>query len=167
MVSVLTHQDVLERNVVEWDWRAVTRLCLQVATRVLGPGSTAEDAAQEAAMVAWRHRTDCQSPEAPWPWIAMIARREALRQRVAPTQVELDDEALAASPEEHQALLLRLDVRSAIAGLSEHDRALVLARYWNDLTQEQVAAVLQIPAGTVKVRLHRLREHLRPILEEP
>ena len=117
-------------------------------------------------MVAWRHRTDCQSPDAPWPWIAVIARREALRQRPNPAQVELDEDAFAAPPEEHQTLL-RLDVRRAIAGLSDHDRALVLARYWNDLTQEQVASALQIPAGTVKVRLHRLRERLRPILQEP
>lgn len=166
MVSVLTRQDVLERNAADWDWRAVSRLCLQVATRVLGPGSTAEDAAQEAAIVAWRQRTDCESPDAPWPWISVIARREALRQRVNPALVELDEEAFEAPPEEHQTLL-RLDVRRAIAGLSEHDRTLVLARYWNDLTQEQVAAALQIPAGTVKVRLHRLRERLRPILQEP
>jgi RNA polymerase sigma-70 factor (ECF subfamily) len=117
-------------------------------------------------MVAWRHRTDCQSPDAPWPWIAVIARREALRQRAGAVPVELDEDAFAAPPEEHQTLL-RLDVRRAIAGLSDHDRALVLARYWNDLTQEQVAAALQIPAGTVKVRLHRLRERLRPILQEP
>jgi RNA polymerase sigma-70 factor, ECF subfamily len=166
VVSVLTQHDVLTGNGADWDWRAVSRLCLQVATRILGPGSTAEDAAQEAAIVAWRHRTDCRSPEAPWPWIAVIARREALRQRAGASPVQLEDDAVAAPPEEHQTLL-RLDVRRALAELSEHDRALVLARYWNDLTQEQVAAVLQIPSDTVKVRLHRLRERLRPILLEP
>ena len=166
MVSVLTREVVLDGNCAEWDWRAVSRLCLQVSTRILGPGSTAEDAAQEAAMVAWRHRTDCRSPEEPWPWIAVIARREALRQQPGQSSVELEEDAATAPSEEHETLL-RLDVRRALAGLAEHDRALVLARYWNDLTQEQVAAALQIPAGTVKVRLHRLRERLRPILQEP
>jgi RNA polymerase sigma-70 factor (ECF subfamily) len=166
VVSVLTHQEVRKRNGVDWDWLDVSRFCLRVATRILGPGSTAEDAAQEAAIVAWRNRTDCRSPEAPWPWIAVIARREALRQCAGASPVALEEDAVAVAPEESQTVL-RLDVRHALADLSEHERALVLARYWNDLTQEQVAAALQIPAGTVKIRLHRLRERLRPILQEP
>lgn len=166
MVSVLTRQDPLTGSGFDWDWRDVSRICLQVATRILGPGSTAEDAAQEAAFEAWRHRGDCRSPEAPRPWIAVIARREALRQRPNSALVALDEDAEVAAPHEPQTLL-RLDVRRALADLTEHERELAIARYWTDLTQEQVAAALQIPAGTVKVRLHRLRERLRPILEEP
>lgn len=148
----------------EWDWDAVTRLCLRVATRVLGPGSAAEDAAQEAAFQAWRHCADCRSPEAPLPWIAAIAQREALRQRRGPPALGLDEETDAVVAPHEPQTLLQLDVRRALAQLSEQERALVLARYWTDLTQEQVAAVLQIPVGTVKVRLHRVRARLRPIL---
>lgn len=152
------------RSQIDWDWNAVTALCLRVATRVLGPGSASEDAAQEAALQAWRHSADCRSPDAPWPWIAAIARREALRQRPGPTVFGLDEEADAVVAPHEPQTLLQLDVRRALAQLSEQERELVLARYWTDLTQEQVAAVLQIPAGTVKVRLHRVRARLRPIL---
>jgi RNA polymerase sigma-70 factor, ECF subfamily len=163
---IVRNETILQRNGADWDWRAVSRHCLRVATRILGPGSTAEDAAQEAAMEAWRHREDCRSPEAPWPWIGVIARREALRQRPSPSLVALEDDDAVAAADEPDTLL-RVDVHRALATLSEPEQALILARYWTDLTQEQVATALQIPAGTVKVRLHRLRARMRPGLLEP
>lgn len=165
MIRVLTRHDEFLPS-VDWDWIAVSGLCLRVATRILGPGSTAEDAAQDAAFEAWRHRSQCRSPEAPWPWITVIARREALRQCAGPALVELEEADAVAATHESETLL-RLDVRRVVAALPEHERALVLARYWSDLTQEQVATALQIPAGTVKVRLHRLRARLRLGLMEP
>src|SRR3954447_15201499 len=67
------------RNVHEWDWGAVSDLCLRETRRVLGPGSEADDAAQEATIRAWRYRASCRDPAKPEPWIAGIARREALR----------------------------------------------------------------------------------------
>jgi RNA polymerase sigma-70 factor (ECF subfamily) len=152
------------RSQIDWDWNAVTRLCLRVATRVLGPGSCAEDAAQEAAFQAWRNSADCRSPNAPWPWIAAIARREAVRQRRGPPPLEFDEDSEALAAQHEAQTLLQLDVRRALAQLSEQERVLVHARYWTDLTQEEVAALLQIPAGTVKVRLHRVRARLRRIL---
>ena len=54
----------------------------------------------------------------------------------------------------------------ALGLLQPHDRDIVRLRYAEDLTQEQVAARLDLPAGTVKVRLHRARERLRKGLEE-
>jgi RNA polymerase sigma factor (sigma-70 family) len=155
------------RSQNDWDWNAVTRFCLRVATRVLGPGGCAEDAAQEAALQAWRHAADCRSPDAPWPWLAAIARREAVRQRRGPPPLGLDEGSDAPATRHEPQTLLQLDVRRALAELPEQERALVHARYWADLTQEQVAAALQIPAGTVKVRLHRARARLRPILIDP
>lgn len=161
---LVRHDPPVAGSETAWDWEAVTRLCLRVATRVLGPGSGAEDAAQEAAFQAWRHCADCRNPEAPWPWIVAIAQREALRERRGPPALGLDEDSEACVVPHEPQTLLQLDVRRALAQLSEQERALVLARYWTDLTQEQVATLLQIPAGTVKVRLHRVRARLRPIL---
>src|SRR5919202_663348 len=53
--------------------------CLRETRRVLGHGSAAEDATQEALIRAWRQRGACRDPHRPGPWISVIARREALR----------------------------------------------------------------------------------------
>lgn len=44
-------------------------------------------------------------------------------------------------------------VRAAIAELPESQRAVVVLRYYEDMSMEQMAAVLEIPVGTVKHRL--------------
>src|SRR5258705_564498 len=65
------------RNHHTWDWASGHHLALREARSVLGSGPDAEDAAQEAAMRAWRRRATCR--DAPGAWIRTIARNEALR----------------------------------------------------------------------------------------
>ncbi|MDQ2958618.1 MAG: RNA polymerase sigma factor, partial [Actinomycetota bacterium] len=49
----------------------------------------------------------------------------------------------------------------AIAGLSQADRDVLLLVAWTELSYEQVAQALDIPIGTVRSRLHRVRRQLR------
>jgi RNA polymerase sigma-70 factor (ECF subfamily) len=147
----------------DWDWEAVRTACWREAKRVLGTTALAEDVAQEAVIKAWRHRASCRSPERPAPWVAAIARREALRAVAAPRCEPLDSAPEPRAPPE-PCIDLILDVRRALAELPECDRALLLARYWQDLTQQEVAFALGMPDGTAKVRLHRIRSRLRPAL---
>lgn len=126
---------------------------------MLGPGAEADDAAQEAAIRAWRRRATCSGT--PAAWVRAIARNEALRiidrRR---DEAPLEAVVLHAEPvsDDH-------DVRAAVRTLDEADRLLVLLRYWADLTQPEVARLTALPEGTVKVRLHRARERLRVALE--
>jgi RNA polymerase sigma-70 factor (ECF subfamily) len=53
------------------------------------------------------------------------------------------------------------DLHAALQELSERDRRLLEMRYQEDLTQAAIATRLDIPIGTVKVRLHRARAKLR------
>jgi RNA polymerase sigma-70 factor (ECF subfamily) len=149
-----------------WDWLRLRALCLREAQRVLGRGAAAEDAAQEAAIRAWRQRSRCLTPDRPEPWVATIARREALRIAAQPRELPIEDEPAGAAPPDEADIELRVDVRRAILGLTPEDRLLLITRYWHDLTQDHAAVVLNLPAGTVKVRLHRLRGRLRDILAE-
>lgn len=58
----------------------------------------------------------------------------------------------------------RMTIREAVAKLPEMQRAVVLLFYYHDMTQEEIANILEIPKGTVKSRLHmamkRLKEEL-------
>jgi RNA polymerase sigma-70 factor (ECF subfamily) len=145
-----------------WDWNDVHRLALGETRRVLGAGQDAEDAAQDAAIRAWRRRATCHG--APAAWVRTIAHNEALR--VAGRrrdEVPLDDEAAPLACEAHGTGDAH-DVRVAIRALEASDRLLLLLRYWGDLTQPEVARATSLPEGTVKVRLHRARERLRMAL---
>lgn len=48
-----------------------------------------------------------------------------------------------------------------VAGLPAAQRAVVVLRFWEDLSQEQIAAALELPLGTVKSTLHRALAALR------
>jgi RNA polymerase sigma-70 factor (ECF subfamily) len=53
----------------------------------------------------------------------------------------------------------------ALADLRPDQRELLLLHAWAELSDEEIAAALSLPRGTVKSRLHRTRERLRNQLE--
>ena len=131
----------------------------------------AEDVTQEAMARAWRQRHRCHNPERPVPWVLQITRNEAYRlmerSRSRGDQCGLDalPELAAATDPEGERVHANLDVRRALERLSPEDRVLIGLRYEEDLAQPRIAGVLQIPEGTIKVRLHRIRKRLAPQLE--
>jgi RNA polymerase sigma-70 factor (ECF subfamily) len=52
-----------------------------------------------------------------------------------------------------------------VAGLPVQQRAVVVLRFWEDLSQQQIASVLDIPIGSVKSTLHRALLVLKNRLE--
>jgi RNA polymerase sigma-70 factor (ECF subfamily) len=128
--------------------------------------SDAEDITQEALLRAWRHRGSLEHRDRLWGWLAQITRNEAARQRARPAPEPVaeagswrgvEDEALLSVP-------LRIDVESALATLESGERLLIGLRYGEDLTQAAIARLLEVPEGTVKVRLHRARAKLHRAL---
>lgn len=59
---------------------------------------------------------------------------------------------------------LRLTLVDALARIAPRDRAIVVMRYWEDLSVETVAEILGIPAGTVKAQSARTLARLREML---
>jgi RNA polymerase sigma-70 factor (ECF subfamily) len=154
------------------EWQGARQRCLREALRVLRDPHDAEEAAQEAVLRAWRYRDTCRE-RAAWPgWVRTIARNEALRLaaergRVAaaeqPQGLEFDPPGDA----DHDGKVLAdISLRSALAVFREDERRLLGLRYFEDLTQVQIAERLGVPEGTVKVRLHRLRSRVRKLIEE-
>jgi RNA polymerase sigma-70 factor (ECF subfamily) len=152
-----------------WDWGRARDLCYREARRVTGDSSLAEDAAQEALLRAWRARASCQTPEAPGPWLAAIARNVALsalrRRRRDPYPLTFEDSfAREADPKAQDAMaqaLERVLLADLLRLLTAPERSLLRLRYEDDLTHPEIARRLGLPEGTVKVRLHRLRAFLQ------
>lgn len=58
-----------------------------------------------------------------------------------------------------------VDVRRAVSSLSLAQRTVVYFVYWEDLTERDIAVLLQISPGTVRRHLVRARVHLRKALQ--
>jgi RNA polymerase sigma-70 factor (ECF subfamily) len=134
-----------------------------VAYRYANNPSEAEDIAQDALLRAWRRRSTLRESDRRNEWLATIVRNEAFRHRsrVRPEPVASVETFEGADDERVIATVERADLHAALERLDEPDRKLLMLRYGEDLTQAAIARLLEIPEGTVKVRLHRARDKLR------
>jgi len=139
-----------------------------VAYGLLGYDAEAEDAVQEASLAAWRRRDTLRDPARFEPWFDRILVnqcRDQLRRRkravpVAAPRIGFDP-AGAAPDTGTDANLDR-----ALDALDADHRIVVLLRYWQDRTVDDIADRVGIPAGTVKSRLHYGLRSLRLVLQE-
>jgi RNA polymerase sigma factor (sigma-70 family) len=56
-------------------------------------------------------------------------------------------------------------IAADVAGLRARDREILLLHAWAELSDREIAEALSLPIGTVKSRLHRMRERLRNRIE--
>jgi RNA polymerase sigma-70 factor (ECF subfamily) len=59
---------------------------------------------------------------------------------------------------------MRGPLAAALAGLKSRDRDVLLLFAWGQLSYEEIAAVLDVPVGTVRSRLNRARRQTRAAL---
>jgi RNA polymerase sigma-70 factor, ECF subfamily len=164
----------MSENIIDqWDWSLIRLRCRVEAVRILRRHHDAEEVVQEALARAWRGRGSCRTPETPLPWCLQITRNEAFRlisrqresARLEPLEAgsELADERALREPDR---TLIRLDVAQALGRLTESERLLVALRYEKGWSHPQIAARLDIPEATARVRLHRVQKRLKSLLEE-
>jgi RNA polymerase sigma-70 factor (ECF subfamily) len=164
----MTPQTLQKVSSTTWDWAEMRSFCFSHALRVVGCPETADEAAQEAMVRAWRHRDRCRQPEKPLGWLRTIAHNEAVRLACRRPNEVLVGEPLATrdgQTDECDALDNRLLFSGILGTLSEADQELARLRYYEDLTCARLADHLGLSEATVKVRLHRLRKRLRQRLE--
>jgi len=146
----------------------VFRLCY----RILGRREEAEDAAQEAFVLAYRALGTYRGDGPAAAWIARIATRECWRRaassaRRSATTMRLDDAMAAtlpdtADPTRDAIAAEEADaVRSAVAALPDPYREVIALRYFGELSLADIAASTGRPEATVKTHLRRGLERLR------
>lgn len=142
-------------------------LVFTVANRVLDDPARAEDVAQHTFVQAWRHADSFEPGRDFAPWLATIARRAAIdvvrrerRRSVTDLDSASDDPALAVLPPSAEQIEAVWAVRAAVDSLGDSDREIVRLQYVEGNTQEEIAARLGIPVGTVKSRSHRAHRKL-------
>jgi RNA polymerase sigma-70 factor, ECF subfamily len=137
----------------------------------------AEDLVQETCVRAMQAMESVQPGSNVKSWLFTILRNIWLnrlrRDRAAPKMVELDGDesttqtAVATTKDPHALYVSKVErelVREAILQLSDDFREIIVLREYEDLSYQEIAALLGCPAGTVMSRLGRARSKLRSLL---
>jgi RNA polymerase sigma-70 factor, ECF subfamily len=159
------------------------RAVYNLVVRVVRDPALAEDVSQDSFLKAFSHLDRFDPAYKFQSWILRIARNtaiDALRRRAPRQEVSLEAasgpdgprlEEILADPDSDRAWrsLERGDLSRAMADalsrLRPEYREVLVLRYHEDLSYEEIAGIVGLPLGTVKSNLHRARaemaEHLR------
>ena len=145
--------------------RARLDAAYRLAAFILHDPLAAEDAVQEAALLAWDRRQSLRDTVTAEGWFTQIVVnvcRDELRRRARRPQVVglAPDDATQSSPIRGSA-----ELSSSLARLTPDEQTLLALRYGSDLTVARIASQLDVPEGTVKSRLHAALEHLRAAID--
>jgi RNA polymerase sigma-70 factor (ECF subfamily) len=159
------------RFLVDRESAAVIRAC----HRVLGDIHEAEDAAQEAFVIAFRSLAGWRADGPFGAWLTRIAVRIALRRARKRRDVTWIDPTgsdrpfdLPGGPDPASASLRAeraADVRAAVARLDDPYRETIALRFFGELSLDEIATQTGRPIGTVKTHLHRGLIRLRGSVE--
>jgi RNA polymerase sigma-70 factor, ECF subfamily len=139
------------------------RLAVGIARSRLSDIHLAEDAAQEAFVIACRTLGTLRNPRRFPEWLGTICRRTASRLDAGRTLHEPlpDDRGSADDPD---LVALRLQVHDALELLEETSREIVVLHYFSGLSYEEVGRGLGLSVQGVHGRLQRSRRKLAALL---
>jgi len=144
---------------------------------VTGSSDDAYDVVQEAFVQAYVKLETFHRESAFFTWLYRIAFNAAISRRRRDKPVQSVEQARETSGEEpvshHAGPAGRMEreervvqVQRALATLSDEHRSVLVLREMEGCDYETIAAMLDLPVGTVRSRLHRARMQLREELKE-
>ena len=148
--------------------RRYERPLFNVALRTLGDREEARDATQSAFVKAWVHLATFDRQRRFFSWLYRITLNESLnrlrgRRPAAPLDERLvDSQRTPVECAERAERARRLE--RAMAQLTHSQREVLVLRHWLDLSYDEIADALQVPAKTVKSRLFSARTRLAELL---
>jgi len=164
--------------------RRYNRRLYRTARAILKDDAGAEDVVQEGYVAAYRHIGEFRGDAQIGTWLTRIVVNQALqalrrtrREQVVvlfdepPAERDPDDAiAESLSPRSPEAMMLRAEMRRLIErkidALPEGYRTVFMLREVEDMSVEETATALGIPAATVRSRLFRAKARLREALAQ-
>ena len=148
--------------------RAYQTAVYNLAYRMLGNATEAEDAAQETFLKAYTRLKTYDSGRKFSSWLLAIASHhciDRLRQRrFALSLDELPPWRWLSSSSRPEEVVIRSQERDEVHQLLDqlptHYRAAVILRYWHDLSYQEIAEATETTESAVKSTLHRARQKL-------
>lgn len=146
----------------------------RLALRLCGNEADADEAAQDAFLAAWKGLPNFRGESKFSTWLYQLVNHAAIdllrREKRQVSAEDIDEvDAPDAAPSPHRLAERneqRQAVREAVLALPEEQRQVVVLRFMEELSYEEIGAALHLPAGTVKSRLNRAKAALREILSQ-
>src|SRR3954469_4626218 len=139
------------------------------ARLILRDPEQAKDAVQETLVRAWRDLRGLRDPDRFDAWLHRLlvnsCLNEAKRLRRHRLDVELGPLDQPSAADGAMAIADRDELDRGFRRLAPDARALVVLHHYLDLPLPDVAAILGIPLGTAKSRLHRALQLMRASIE--
>ncbi len=164
---------------LEWLVERFQKRAVRAAFLITHDAALAEDVAQTAFIQVWQHARQFDSSRSFEPWFFRIVVNAAVRAAGQSSRAlegnaltradETDLLELVADPSpgpEALAEQTELEDRlwDALQTLSPRQRAVVVMRYYLQMSERAMSRELGVPAGTIKWRLSAARQYLRNLL---
>ena len=145
------------RELYEREYPRLVRALLAIG----GNADAAEDAAQEAFIKAFRH--GLSRIEKPPAWLLTVGSRQLFRdrRRVRREEALPEVEPPGGGTPFETAVADRAELLAALRKLPERQRAVVVARFYYDLSYAEIARAFDITSGTVGATLSQALANLR------
>lgn len=141
---------------------------LAIAHRILRDGGAAEDATQAALLGIWRDLPKLRDPDRFSAWSTRIlvnaCYSEARRAKRWLPNLPLEAAPEPVAPDDFGPLLDRDQLERGFHAVPVDQRSVIVLHHYVGMPIETVAQVLDIPAGTVRSRIHRGMTTLRAAL---
>lgn len=139
-----------------------------VAQRILRDPGLAEDALQNALVLAWRRIPKLRDPDRFEAWIHRILVHacydESQRARHRTANIRVMPISGLSTPDDSAAIADRDELERAFRLLTIEQRAVFVLHHYLGLPLVEIAELLEIPAGTARSRLHYAIAGLRVAL---
>jgi RNA polymerase sigma factor (sigma-70 family) len=146
---------------------SIARL-FNIAQLMLRDRDLADDAVQETLVLAWRDMRGLRDPAGFDAWLHRILVRSVYREAERERRRSVGTMHLPAAgidPDSSGAVADRDAIERGFRRLRPEHRAVLVLRHYLGYSDDEAAAAMDIPAGTVKSRLNRAMSALRSELE--
>jgi len=143
--------------------------CYRLAYRILRDPHRAQDATQQALLGAWRDLPSLRDPDRFDAWLhrlvvnACYAEARSERRWIARVRVITNDTSV--EPDIARSVAARDELEAAFRRLTPEQRAVVVLHHDLGYPLTEIAAMLGIPQGTARSRLHYGVRQLRATLD--
>ena len=140
-----------------------------IAQRILRDADRAEDAVQDALVIAWRDLKALRDPDRIDAWLARllvhVCLAEATRERRRIVHLGVLPMDGPAAPDELVSVSDRDLLERGFRRLQADQRAILVLHHFAGYTPAEIAEALGIPPGTARSRLHHAHRAMRAALE--
>ena len=140
-----------------------------VAQRLLRDVDRAEDALQDALVIAWRDLPGLRDPDRFDGWLYRLVMRsclaEAARARRHVVNLHVLPVDLPSGTDDYLSVADRDHLERGFRRLAPEQRAILVLRHYAGFEPAEIAEILGIPAGTARSRLHHAHRAMRAALE--